>query len=513
MGRMTQTLKTIKYSMLSQVVRIMLNFVSRTVFLWALGVEYSGVNGLFTNVLGVLSMSELGIGSAMIFALYKPVANGDMRKVKAIMHFYKKAYYGVACVIGVLGLIMVPFLPYIIKGGEALGFERLRVYYLIFLFNTVIGYFVSYKCSMLYAEQKTYVATNIDTVSTSVITVAQIIVLIFTKNFLFYLITASVLGACRQLYMNYHLNKMYPFLKEKHSERLTKEERKSITDNIKALIFHCVGTRAIGQTDNIVISAFINITVTGCVSFYLMLEHAVNSIVNTFTNSTVASLGNLIAKESVEKQESVIEKYIFITFWIMGVATLGLAFLMTPVVTIVWGEKITIGFGAVLCMVFSNYAQYQLGCLNYISEAAGLYVPTKYIPLVQTIVNLVVSVVLAIFIGIEGVYIGTIVQAVVAQVWKAKIMYKHVLHKGVMGYYINQLKYLGAIGIAFALCWILDIVLKSTGMNIILFAAIMFVAVLVITNLVFMACFGRSKEFKYVVDIGMGIVGKFIKKK
>lgn len=495
---MTQTLKTIKYAFVAQILRMVLNFVSKTIFLNVLGLEYSGVNGLFSNVLGVLSLSELGLGSAMTFALYKLVEENDIEKLKSYMAFYKKAYRVIAFAIAGVGLLLLPILPYIIEGEEGIGISKIRVYFVIYLFNTVITYFVSYKHSILYAEQKSYVWSNIDMIFNFITISAQIAILLVFRNFMAYLITATVVGIIRQIFINCYMNKKYPYLKDKNYRKISSEELAPIKKNVKALIFHNLGTVGVTQTDNIVISSFINIVTTGRVSYYNMVINAVNSIVDIVVNSAVNSVGNLIAKESVEKQHSIISKYIFVNFWTSGFASVGFYVLLSPCVKLVWGDDILLTASAVTAMVAAGYITHQLNCINYIKTVAGIFEQDKFVPMFQTVINLTFSMLLAKYIGITGVYIGTIIQAVFALVWKAVVTYKTLFNESAKKYFQKQIIYMLAVILAGAICTLIKSAVMRDGVTIFNFA-IMLVVVTVVTNLTFAILFCKTEEFKYLI--------------
>ena len=500
MGRMTNTVNNIKYSFLSQIISLLLKFVSRTVFLKTLGVAYSGVSGLYSNVLGILALSEMGFSSAMTFALYKPMADNNTEKLQSLMGLYKKFYRIVAVVIAVLGICLVPFLPSIIKGGEEIGFDKLTIYYLISLLDTVLSYFVSYKYSMVYAEQKGYIHTRISTIFNTALVVLQIIGLLLFKNYVIYLCLSVVVGLIQKFYLNNYLNKRYPFLKAKRCKPLDSSDVKDIKKNVKALVLHNVGAKCIYQTDNIIISAFISIVITGCVSYYLMVIHAVNSFINTVLTSAVSSIGNVIATESKKKQKDIIDKYVFITLYLSGFAAVGFSTLLSPFVELLWGSELVLGNSVVLLLVMSVYITFQLDGINIIKTAAGIFDEDKFVPIVQAIINIVVSILLARHIGLAGVYIGTIVQAIVALIWKSIITYKVMFKSSIYRYIGQQIYHFILVIISTALCLVIRKWLFVNGVNIWNFA-IMTVFVVVIPNMIFIFGSRNKKEMKFVFDI------------
>ena len=206
MGRVQHAVKNIAFGYVGNITSTVLGFVLRTVFIQKLDETLLGINGLYTGVLTMLSLAELGIGTALNFSLYAPVANKDYEKIKSYMQFYKKAYRTIALVITVIGIGLIPFLKFFIKNPGDYGINELTGYYLIFLFNTVSTYFVAYKYSLVNAEQKNYIQTNVLTITKFATTVLQIIVLLITSNFLLYLLTAAAVELIQKIYVNYYLN-------------------------------------------------------------------------------------------------------------------------------------------------------------------------------------------------------------------------------------------------------------------------------------------------------------------
>ncbi|MDE7430382.1 MAG: oligosaccharide flippase family protein [Lachnospiraceae bacterium] len=291
MGRVQAAVKNIAFGQIGNLITQVLNFVLRTMFIQYLGDTLNGVNGLYTNMLSVLSMAELGIGTALNYSLYKPVARGDIEKIKSYMQLYKKAYRIIGIVVAVLGIACSPFLPYIIKNSEGIPVRDLTLYYYIFLFNTVSTYFVSYKYSLINAEQKNYIQTNIITITKMITVLLQMIVIITTGNFYAYLLTAASVELMQKIFVSYYLNRRYPYLKEKNVKKLSKEETGEIVTKTKALMFHKIGDVARLQTDSMIISGFINTVISGFVDNYNMVLNSIffkfahHQIINSYENS------------------------------------------------------------------------------------------------------------------------------------------------------------------------------------------------------------------------------------
>ena len=501
-SRLKMTAKNAFWSYFSMIASLLLQFISRTVFIHYLGEGYLGINGLFSNVLGVLSFAELGIGTAINFSLYKPVAEHDTERIKAYMYYYKWAYRVIALIVSILGLLLVPFLHVLVKDPGNVG--NITVYYLIYLFNTVTSYFVSYKYSLVNAEQKNYIYTNVNLLVSATTTVVQIVSLFIWKSFLIYLLVAAVFGAFQKVFISMYLDRLYPYLKEKNVQKLSIEDRKTLITKIKALVIHKIGDVSVHQTDNIIVSAFVSTRMVGLLSNYNLLISTVSGCINVLFNSVTGSLGNMVVTESKEYQYSIFKKYRFIGFWFYGFTAIALAILMTPFITLWIGDKMVVNAVVINLLVVDYYMIGQRICLNNIKSAAGVYEPDKYVALLQAVVNLVASIGLVSVIGLPGVYVGTIIQGTLSTVLKPILSYKVLFGLSSRYYFIDSAKYGIAVIAAYGICLVLKnlIMPNVTIMNFI----IMMVVVTIIPNLLFFIVFHKTEEFRFVNGIVQNII-------
>ncbi len=507
--RLQMTAKNAIWSYVSMIVSFGLSFVSRTVFIYTLGESYLGVNGLFTNVLGVLSFAELGIGTAFGFSLYKPVANGDIEKIKSYMHYYKIAYRVIAAVVTVLGLAILPLLHFIIKDPGDIG--NIYIYYLIFLFNTVSSYFVSYKFSLVNAEQKNYIFTNINLLVSVSTTILQIVSLLLFRNFLVYLLVAAAFGLFQKIFISIYFNKLYPYLKEKDCKPITAEDKATLISKVKALIVHKLGEVSVHQTDNIIVSSFVSTVMVGLISNYTLITTTVSGFINILFNSVTGSLGNMIAVESKEHQYSIFKKYRFIGFWLYGFSAIAISILSKPFITLWAGDKMVVDPLVINLMMIDYYMIGHRICLNNMKSAGGVFEPDKYIALIQAAVNLVASIALVNIIGLPGVYLGTIIQGSIASIVKPILSYKIMFNRSSKYYFIDSIKYGVMVVLAYLLCYGFSelVIPKITILSFIF--KILFVAI--VPNLLFFLVFKRTEEFQYFSAIAKRIIKRVIKKK
>ena len=499
MGRVQSAAKNIAFGYIGNLTTQLLGFILRTVFINYLGDTLNGINDLYTGILSVLSLAELGVGTALNYSLYGPVARKDYEKIKSYMQLYKKAYRVIGLVIAVIGLAISPFLPYLVKQPQGVSVRDLTLYYFIFLFNTVSTYFVAYKYSLAYAEQKNYIQTNTITITKMITVTLQIAVIVTTRNFYLYLLTAAAVELIQKIFISWYLNRLYPYLKDKNVKKLSKEETGEVVTKTKALVFHKVGDVARLQTDSMIISAFINVTLVGFVGNYNMILNSVANFVNIIFNSVLSSFGNLIATESKEKQYSVFKVYRFFACWVYGFSAVGFFLLLTPFIVIWQGPEKVLAAGAVACILIDYYFKGDRIVLSNFKTAAGVFEQDKYLALIQGVVNLILSIVLVQKIGLVGIYIGTIISGLIANITKPFIIYRVCFEKSVKTYFLDSVKYLAVLGgILVLLTQIKQFVMPQVT---ILSFAVMFVVICVVFNGIFLLLFGRTQEFGYLWGI------------
>lgn len=511
MGRIQQAKKNIIFGYIGNLVIIVMYFIQRTVFIGVLGKTLLGVNTLFTDMLSMLSMAELGIGTAMNYSLYKPVARQEYEKIKSYMLLYKKAYRVIAFVIAAVGVALVPFLKYFVKNPEGTTLEELTVYYLIFLFNTVSTYFVAYKYSLVNAQQRNYIQTNITTITRIVSVLAQIIVLLLTENFLYFLLAQAAVELVQKIFVSKYLNRLYPFLLEKDVKKLEKEETDVVVTKTKALMCHKIGDVARLQTDSIIISSFIDVGLNGVVGNYNMVITYVANFVNIIFNSVLSGFGNLVATETKEKQYAVFRVYRFFACWLYGFAAVGFWFLLTPLVCDIWmtlvygaarADDWMLGQGIVTLILIDFYFKGGRVVLANFKIAAGVFEKDRYLALIQGGVNLVLSIGLVQFIGLPGVYVGTVVSGVMANLIQPLIIYHDCFDKKATGYFADSVKYIAVIlGIAAVLLPVKSILPEHmTLVSFIVMAAV----ITVVYNGLFLLVFHRTDEFTYLWEAAAG---------
>lgn len=501
MGRVKYATRNIIFGLGGSVVTMLAHFVLRYVFIRELSEATLGVETMYTDILTVLSLAELGVGTAVNYSLYGPVARGEKEKIKSYMLLYKRAYRVIAVAIAVVGILLVPFLPWILKDPGNITVREMRIYYLIFLFNTVSTYFVAYKYSLTNAEQKNYIQTNVNTVTKLISYAVQTVALLVLPDFLLYLLIQAGVELAQKIFVSRYLNRKYPILKEKDVQPLSKAENDEVVKKVKALMLHRIGDMARLQTDSIIIGAFVGTVQTGMMSNYKMFISSVTNYINVILNAVISSFGNLIATEGEERQFLLFKVYRFFAIWVYGFSAVGFFLLLTPLIVLFAGEKWVLPSSIITWYLIDYFFKGERVVLSNFKTAAGIFEQDKYLTLIQGAVNLVISLVLVLRIGMAGVYVGTVVSGLIANITKPIIIYRVCFQKNAKSYFMDSLKYLAVIGAALVILT----PLKSLLMSQVTIArfAIMVVIITVVFNGVFLIVFGRSDEFKYLYRMAL----------
>ena len=387
-----------------RVLTILLNFIVRTIFIYCLNEAYLSINGLYSNILTVLSLAELGFGSAMVYRMYAPVAVKDYQKAAALLHFYKKIYAVIGAVIFGLGLCVIPFMDYIIKDKPDIS--GLTLYYIFFLINTTISYwFASYKASVLYANQKEYIKTNVQNTMAILQSGLQIVLLLLFRKYLLYLLVQLAGNIFINLYVANLVDKRYPEIKEYRDSRLSSEERMQIRKDTEALVLSRFGHVALNGTDNIIISAVVGVLWVGRLSNYTLICDSVTSVLCQITAAITGSLGNFFATEDKHAGYALFRKVEFLNFWLYGFSFIALATLLDPFIQIWAGERFVLGLPISIAIAINFFVAGYMNTLWVFRSTIGLFKQGKFRPILVAILNIVLSIFLGKLWGVFGVLV------------------------------------------------------------------------------------------------------------
>ena len=497
--RSEYAVKNTIWTTINNFANILIGFVSRTVFIYFLNSEYLGINGLFTNILAILSLSELGFSSAVTFNLYKPLKDNDDRKVAAIMNFYKWIYRGVAIFILIAGLILLPFLQYIIK-DTTFEMSYIRIVYVIFLLKTVLSYFYSYNYTLATADQKGYLTAKITLVSNFLIPIAKIGVLALTRSFIAYIVVEIVLNFITNMIKTHYIRIKYPVLKDTKSS-LTKDEKHKMVTDVKNIFLGKMSTTILNSTDNIVISAFVNVVSVGFLSNYNTLIGYVQTFINGSLYSSQAGIGNAVASEPKEYVLKILNRLTMITLFVASFSCTALLCLSSDFISIVWArnENMILPALTVIIVMINSFFQMIKNPLWMTLTSCGLFEKDKYISIAGAIVNIIVSLILVQIVDINGVILGTIISQTVQLILKAKLLFDDYFET-------SCIKYLGRIVLCFlvfgleAAVTYFCCVLVPQRNELIMFAVKMIIC-FIVPNVITVLIFGRTDEFKYFLEL------------
>lgn len=500
-GRIHNSMRNIVYRIISQIANIVLKFVSRTVFIHILGVEYLGINGLFSEILQMLALADLGFSTAMVFSMYKPLAEGDETKLAQLVQLYKKIYTIIAISISVIGISLLPFLQYFVNLDQ--GIPYLKVYYLLYLANTVSSYLVVYKTSILTADQKNYLISKYDTIFNFISTIGCTVFLYLTKNFMIYLVTQVVVTYARNFYCSYISQKMYPYI-NKRVEIISKSESKMIFENVKSVFIYKFATTLVGSTDNTLISILVGTKSVGYYSNYSMVISNITMIINIVFSSVTASIGNLIVEKNEKKNYRVYKTMQFVSFILSVVAISSVYILINDFITVWLGTEFTFDMVTVIAIVVNMYFSIVLMPIWSYREATGMYRQTKYVMVITAIVNLVVSIILGKWIGLAGILFATSIARLSTYFWyEPKLLFEQFFNEKVSKYY----KSIGwNIAVAFVVIVIMSVVFNRfvpvTWMG---FAAKM-ISVGSISLILTLILYSRDEEMKNILCIATSVL-------
>lgn len=441
-GRVNNSIRNSLYSVISYTITIIFSFITRTVFIKTLGAEFLGINGLFSGVLSMLSFAELGLGTAIVYAMYKPLALNDRKNISALMNLYRKAYTTIGGVIFIVGLGITPFLEYLIKDYPDLS--NLKLYFVLFLTNSSISYFYAHKRSIIIASQKAYIDSKNRMVFMVIQNIFQILVLILYNNYLLYLLIQILSTLISNISISKKADLMFPYLEKYKKETLSKEERKSIGKNVLAMISHKTGSVIVSGTDNILIASFVGIYWLGLYSNYTLILNVVKSLILQLINPVTASIGNLNAIEDEERSYDIFKKMLFFNFSISLISSLLLLNIYNPFIKFWIGGEYLLSLDIVFLIVIDFFVIQMRKTAIIFIDTYGLFWEIKLKSLVEAIVNLCVSLVLLVILdlGIYGVLMGTLISNIVTNIWwEPYVVYKYKFKRSIVEYFSIYFKY------------------------------------------------------------------------
>lgn len=503
-SRTTNTIRNSKMSIIAQMGSILLNFIGRTFFIRLLNIDYLGVNGLFTNILGLLSLAELGVGTAITYMMYKPIAENDTQKVAAYNNLFRKVYNAIGLFILVIGLFITPFIKLLIKEEPSIS-ENLYVVYVLFLLNTSISYFFTYKRSILIAHQKEYI-NSINILQFSIIKDVVLVALLWLfRDYYIYLIAQICITFLSNVSISIKTNRIFPEIVKIKDAHVSKEEIKTIVKNTAAMVCHKVGSVIVSGTGNMFISYYVGISTVGIYSNYLMISTYARQIIGQGVNSITASFGNLVATQSREYVYQTFKKLFFVNFILAYVISVFFYSLINPFITLWIGDDYLLDARTILIIVVNSMFFYQLRVPSQIViNTYGLFWQVKWKSILEASINLTASFLMAAYfqLGILGILSAGLISNILTNMWwEPFAAFKYGLHVSLYKYFIELCKSIVVFGVTLYLTQMIydGICMFSTNVLLQFGGMLIFDVILVIMCL--FVFYGRTREFKFFFDL------------
>ena len=484
--------RNIFFGVILKLYSIIIPFLMRSAMIYFLGIQYLGLNSLFTSVLQVLNLAELGVGSAMVYSMYKPISDDDDVTICALMKLYRIYYRTIGGIIAIVGAILTPFIPKLINGDVP---EDINVYilYLMNLGATVLSYWLfAYKNSILNAHQRTDISSRVQLITNTVLYVFQIVVLFLLKNYYIYVLSILINQALTNVITAIICDKLYPQFQPKGE--LDKRIVKQINQRIKDLFTAKIGAVVYNSADTIVISAFLGLTALAIYQNYYYILTSVIGIVSVIFQACTAGIGNSLITESQFKNFIDLKKFTFIIAWISGVCCCCFIGMFQPFMELWMGKDRLLSFNAVVCFVI-YYWIYEINqLLNTYKDAGGLWRQDRFRPLIASITNLVLNLILVKTIGIYGILLSTVFAILlVGMPWLLYNLFTTLFDKKYILEYLKKL--ICYFFLAIISCIIVRIICLHLPFNGIAGITICGTVCFIIPNILFSIMLHRTPEF------------------
>lgn len=421
-------------------INILVKFFAQKIFIQTLGVECLGLNSVLINIIAALSIAELGISSAIIFNLYEPIKHKNLEAIKSLLKFYRKAYNIIAILTLVIGLLLIPFLHLIVR--EPVAGVNMYFAYLLVLASTVISYFMSYRQSILYATEQEHITINVQTVVNILAAGIQMLLLIITHNYYLYLAISIVAQFLKNFWLYRIAEKKYPILRDKEVQKIDKMVEKDIFKKMRALFTHKAATFIINSTDNIIISVFLNVVTVGLYSNYQMIFAALENIFTRVIVALTPTVGNILVDKNQKRNFEIFKKIRHVNFVITLVSSIGIMLFASLFIKLWLGDEYVLPDLILVVLIMVHFQRMMRSCFIVFKEAAGIYHEDRFVPVVESLINIIVSVILVQWIGLPGVFIGTFVSSLALWFYSyPKFVYKKLFGRTYRQYIVEMVAY------------------------------------------------------------------------
>ena len=440
-SRVENARRNLLFGMVNRAVAMLMPFLSRTALIYVLGMEYVGLNSLLSSILQVLNLADLGIGTAIVYALYEPVERDDRPAIRSLMNYYRRVYRAIGCVIALLGLALLPFLPNLIK-DEPPADVSLTILYLVYLANTVVSYWLfAYKQALPTAMQRVDVVSNVNTATNILLNLAQVAVVVLLRSYYAYLFLIPACTIVNNLLMSHYVDKTYPDLRPEGT--ISTELRASIRKRVAGLTIQRVCATTRNALDHVFLSAFIGLTVTAIYDNYLLILTAVTSILGVVSTAILPTVGNSIVTDSTEKNYGDMRSMNFVYMMGSGWCAACMLCLYQPFMALWAGPENTFGMVVVVLLVLYFYGLKLGDIISLYASGSGLWWEMRWRAIAESVANVVLNFVFLQIWGVAGVVAATLVSLLIFNFGLAtSIIFKYYFKNDKMGeYFLDQLRY------------------------------------------------------------------------
>ncbi len=505
--RTENVVRNVNVALICQALNTVLGFVSRSFFIRLLGETYLGVNGVFANILTILNFAELGIGTAIVYNLYKPLSSHNEAQVGMLVNFYKRAYLCIAGIIFFVGIALTPFLQWLISEQPDVK-ESIALLYVLYLFSTVVTYFNAHKKSLLNADQKQHINNIYRQAAHTAQIILQIVFLYFTRNYILYLMIQIICSITENILVAKQADHLYPFLKNYRNSHIDHGLFQSIKKDVGALTIYKLNSAVIHGTDNILITAMEKngVQAVGLYSNYLLISETLNTILGIFTNALTPSIGNLNTESDAGKKERVFYSTLYLCSWAYGMACSGIMAISDRFINAWIGPKYILDPWVVFAIALQLYIRSVHYPAYTYRVTCGLFVQSKYVPILTSVLNIGLSILMGKRWGLFGILFATSVARVFSiGISDPYLVFKYVFQKKVFRYYAYYIRYLIlVVGGFFLGKWICGFVLLEGWMGFILSGIVYVMAF----NVIYLGLTVKTDEFAYLKGMACRYAGK-----
>ncbi|MBQ8882886.1 MAG: hypothetical protein IJY70_05830 [Clostridia bacterium] len=515
-SRVGKSIKNTGFGLVGMAISLIVQFVSRTFFIRLLGTEYNGINGLFSNILQVLNLAELGFAYSVAYALYAPLQSENKEKISAIMNFLRRVYNVITLIVLVAGVACIPFLQYLIKEDiSTLPFtiNEIRGFFAVYLLNTAFSYVFSYKRTIITADQKSYLVSNVDNFGNVALYAIQIVVLFVWRNYYVYLALMSAKTLLGNLLITIIANRKYPYLKQNRKLKLSKDERTAILKNVGAMFFHKIGGVIVYSNTTIIISAFVGIIDASKYVNYILVINAVRTVIDLMFSAITASVGNLCTSATEDYQYRVFRRVSYVSNFFSVFSFVCFLGLFNPFISLWVGENMTFDLPVVLALSFSAMVSTSRSAVNTFKTAKGLFTKDWYKPLLEAGLGVALAIILSFHLGTLGVVLGYTLPALfIAIPIETIVLYKYGFGNTNAKVVMQFLRLLGSIVLSALAGGLAYYITTLLGGGIVWFIIKLLICA-GIGALAFIACTFYLDAFKYYCNLAKKFIGKLFRRK